>query len=513
MMLRVNFIKHVSYLDFLLVLFLFIIAITKAFIYFDYDLRLIDTDQAYMWQGATDFSKGLFYEPRYYGQNYNTFMEALLTAPFLILKFSVYKIMPLITIFLGVFPFLFAAFYLFLKNQKNSALIVLSVLICLPVQYDLLTSLPRGFVTGLFFCSFFIISIINPRNLNFIFLNTVLAVLGYFVNQNSVIVSIPFLIFIFLNNYNNKKYYLYSVLALLSLIPFDYFFNSFYRNHPDYVMQSTFNTFSPKYFIQSISHLNERFQHVSFFLANQCYTLIMTFIFLAIILFIKNKKAFVALCTLIILILFSFFSSKVSDGSKWVYMSYSRMFLGIPIFFILLIPIIHFKTNSKTIFLFLIPIVFACLKFNSIKQDLLKEDERKIAQGVRLLSMESCMETTSIYKNKCIENNCRFLLISSTFWLNTIVSNAGPSLHADYPETQETRFEKRYWIRNKNKERLIPEFVFLSSEFDLDKVLPPNQKFTLKRLDDYGLFLVQNNELKIGDFIDNINRIEPGLND
>lgn len=494
-------------------LFLLIIVGTRVFIYFEYNLKIIDTDQAYMWLGASDFSKGHFYEPRYYGQDYNTFMEAFLASSLLHFKLKVYQVLPIVTNFLSLFPFLFMAFYLFLKNRKMHALIVLSILICLPSQYDLMNTLPRGFVCGLFFTSFFILSINDPQNLFLLFMNSVMAILGYYVNQNSVLVSIPFLFYLFLIHRKHKTYYYVSGTALLTAYPIDLFFNAFYRAHPEYVCQSTFNFFSPKYFIQSICHLDERFQHISFFLPNQCYSLLLSFIILGIIFYRHNKKALLAFGAFLLIIIFSFFASKISDGSTWVFMSYSRMFLGIPILFCLLLSSIQFNPNKFSKVFIIIPLLFSIYKISTLKSNLDKEDIRDIARGVRVLSIESAINMSHFYKNQCTKNNCNFLLVSSTFWLNTIVSCAGPALDETYPETQETRFEKRYWVRNKNKNRLINTFVFLSSDYELDKITPKENGFKLKRLDDYGLFLVTNNQLPMGTFINTINAIEPGLND
>ncbi len=500
-------------LNALFYLYLLIIIGTRLLVYFKYNLEIIDTDQPYMWQGAIDYAKGLFYEPRYYGQDYNTFMEAFFAAPLLYFNLPVYKVLPLVTNFLSLFPYLFMAFYLFFRNQKAFAIAILGVLICLPPQYDLLNSIPRGFVTGLFFTSCLFLSLINPQNLFLIFLNTALAVLGFYVNQNSIIVSGPFLAYLFFIHYKDKTYYYSTGTAILLAYPIDLFFNKFYRAHPDYVCQSTFNTFSPEYFIKSITHLNERFQHVSFFLPNQSYTLLATLILLGFLLFKKNIRAFKAILVLILILLISFFASKVSDGSPWVFMSFSRLYLGIPLLMCLFLPLTQLEFKKTGLVLLFVPLLFSIYKINNLKSELDKEDQRTIAQGVRVLSIKSCFEMTNFYKNICEENQCDFLLVSSTFWLNTIISTAGPCIIDNYPETQETRFEKKYWVRNKNKNRLIERFVFLSSEFDLDKILPPNQKFTLKRLDDYGLFLVENNQLPMDAFIDNINAVEPGLND
>lgn len=505
--------KREHILTTLFYVYLLLILTTRICIYFEYNIQIIDTDQPYMWLGATDYAKGLFYEPRYYGQDYNTFFEAFCAIPLLYFNIPVYKALPIISNVLSLFPFLFMAIYLHLKNQKIYALLILSILICLPIQYDLLNTLPRGFVTGLFFSSFYILSIVNPQSLFLIFLNTAFAVLGYYINQNSIIVSVPFLFYLFLIHKRDKTYYYVSGTALLLAYPIDLFFNAFYRHHPDYVCQSTFNTFSFSNFSKSIQHLDERFQHISFFIPHQSYTLIFVFILLGILLFKQNQKAFLSFLLFIGLILFSFSASKVSDGSKWVFMSFSRMFLGIPILLGLFFSLVKFDLKKIYFPVILIPLFFSIYKIKNLKTQLDKEDQRTIAQGVRVLSIKSCIEMNNFYKTKCKENGCNFLLVSSTFWLNTIVSTAGAALDKDYPETQETRFEKRYWIRNKNKNRLINKFMFLSSDYQLDQLIGENKNFQIQKVDDYGLFIIEQNKLSISQFINTINAIEPGLND
>lgn len=492
---------------------LIVIIATRVYIYVRYNLNIVDTDQAYMWLGAKDFAKGHFYEPRYYGQNYNTFMEALLASPFLHHQWKVYQVLPIITNFLSLFPYLFTAFYLFYRRQQIKALMVLGILICMPVQYDLINSLPRGFVTGLFFTSGFILSIVNPQSVLLLFLNSVMAILAYYVNPNSLLVSVPFLAYLFFIHYKNKTYYYVSGTALLTAYPIDLFFNAFYRHHPDYVYQSTFNTFSTKYFIQSITHLDERFQHLTFFFPNQCYTLLAAMLILALVLLKHNRKAFLAFVSLLALLVFSLFASKISDGSTWAFMSYSRMFLGLPIAMYLLVAGINYNFKKHLRYLLAIPFLFAVFKLQTLPTQLDKEDKRDIARGVRVLSLESVWQTTQFYKNACLQHNCRFLLVSSTFWLNTIVADAGPAIDDTYPETQETRFEKRYWVREKNRNRIVPRFVFLSSDYSLDKKIGENSAFQVTRLDDYGLLLIQKNQWPMGKFIDYINQVEPGLND
>jgi hypothetical protein len=65
-----------------------------------------------MWIGAADYAKGLFYEPRFYGQDYNTFLESLFALPYLYAGLPAYKALPMATHTL-VFDSLFVCGLLF----------------------------------------------------------------------------------------------------------------------------------------------------------------------------------------------------------------------------------------------------------------------------------------------------------------------------------------------------------------------------------------------------------------
>ena len=181
-----------KFLNFVFIFSLIPVFFTRLFIYLKYNLNYIDSDQAYMWAGALDYSNGYFYEPRYYAQDYNTFMEALFAVPLIWFNVKAYYAVPLATHFIALFPYIFTSAYLFMKQQKIQALLVLALVLCMPVENDLLNTLPRGFVTGLFFCSFFIVNILNPNHLHTFALNACMAVIGFYVNPTQLLFRFHF---------------------------------------------------------------------------------------------------------------------------------------------------------------------------------------------------------------------------------------------------------------------------------------------------------------------------------
>jgi hypothetical protein len=490
-------------------LLLVAVVLVHAFVFVQLNLEYVDSDQPYMWMGANDFAKGLFYEPRYYAQNYNTFMEALFAVPFIWCGMAVYKAVPLATHLIFLFPFVFSSLYLFAKKQVTPALFFLAIILCLPADYDLLTSLPRGFVSGLFFCSFFVISFLHPQHLVALLFNSLLAVVGYFVNPNSLLVSIPFLVYFFLQHFKNPRYHAFNLLVLLFAGGCYLFFDFFYLRYPDYIVNGILLSMSPEFFLENIRDLDRRFAHVSFFKAKNCLVLLFTLLLLSVLLFKKDKKGFVAFLAFILVLLLSFFSSKTVEGSAWAYMSYSRMYLGIPLFIGLWLVLIHPRFKKQFLLLFIIPVLFSLYKITHLKPLLSWHYQSANFQGVKVIPLRGALEAITFYKKVCADHHCDFMLVSNRFWLNNFLCYGGPALDANYPTTRETKLEKRYWVRNDQKNQVVQRFIMVSSAPDIKDLLPKNENFELTKLDDYGLTLVANNRLNTELFIDFINSYEP----
>jgi hypothetical protein len=490
-------------------IFVILFLAIRVFVFLKLNLGYIDSDQAFMWMGASDYARGLFYEPRFYAQDYNTFMEALFAVPFIWMNVPVYYAVPLATHIIFSTPFIFTAFYLFFNRRKIQALMVLTIVLCLPAEYDLMNSLPRGFVTGLFFTSFFVVNMLNPNNLKFFIFNVIFCMIGYFVNPNSVIVSVPFLFYVYLHHFKNKRFYLINLPLAFLLIPLYLFFNHFYVVHPDYIKHGLEYRLSTAFFWHNLREIDLRFIHISFFKEKSFLTILFSLVFLAYFLYRQNKNAAWAYIAFIVVILFSFCTGKTLEGSTWAYMSFSRMYLGIPVFMCLFLSVLNIKTNPLTLSLMLVPLVFSGYKMVSFERTLEPHYKNELWVGVRLIKFDDGLNAIKYYGEVCQKNKAPFLLISKDFWLNTFLAYGGPALYTNYPLTQETKADKRYWVREGLKNKVFDRFVIISEEFNLDKRLPKSVNFEIQRLDDYGMFLVKNNHVSVNAFAGLMNAFEP----
>ncbi|HVX84632.1 MAG TPA: hypothetical protein VH253_07435 [Phycisphaerae bacterium] len=107
-----------------------------------------DEDQAIMWYGAWELMHGRIPEPCFFGQAYNSVLEGWLAVPLIWCGVSYAVAVPLVTVVLGLLPFLLLAYAAWRRRQSVVAGLALAVPLVLPTRYAMMTGMPRGFVTG-----------------------------------------------------------------------------------------------------------------------------------------------------------------------------------------------------------------------------------------------------------------------------------------------------------------------------------------------------------------------------
>jgi hypothetical protein len=497
------------FLNLVFILFIGIILLNRVVLFLDLNLRYIDADQPIMWLALKNFAQGIFHEPRYYGQNYNTLMEALLAVPlFSWFHLPMHHALPLVTHFLFLFPFLFMAFYFFYAGKKTHAVLVLATVMCLPGAYDISNSISRGFVTGLFFTSFFILSIHHPKKTTFTLLNTLMAVTGYYVNPNSILVSVPLMLYLFICNYKYKRYYLVNLAGLLLAVLLYFFFDRFYALHPDFVVHGVDLKIAPEYFIENISGLNERLGHISFFFENKCWTLLLTLAVITSALFVRNKTAAWCFVSFLVTLLFMFSINKTLDGTTWPFFSYNRMYLGIPVVICLFFSFFNLSAGRFAKFLMVIPVVFSIVKLAGLNTALDFHSQTDQFRRLRVSTLNSTFEGINFYKKKCEKHHVNYLLLSNNFWFHAYLNYGGPAMYDNFPVTQETDVDRRYWIRESTGNKVFKSFILISAAYDFEKQIPATNNFILERLNDYGMYLVKENKLRTADFIEIVKGVE-----
>ena len=110
--------------------------------------RYTDHDQVLMWYAATEYAHLRVHEPRFYGQNYNTMLEAAFGAPLVLAGIPHAQALPLVTSFLALSPFVLLAVFALRRGLPFTGIASLVLPLTLPLRFHLITSMSRGFVTG-----------------------------------------------------------------------------------------------------------------------------------------------------------------------------------------------------------------------------------------------------------------------------------------------------------------------------------------------------------------------------
>jgi hypothetical protein len=474
---------------------LLLIAINHLVLFFVLHFNYIDTDQPVMWLGAKDFSEGHFYVPRYYGQDYNTMLEALLAVPFLRIGLPVYIAVPLVTHLLGLFPFIFASCYLFFTGRKEQAIVILAILLCMSTGFDIISSVPRGFVTGLFFTSFFILSLCNPKNYLYLLLNSFLAFVAYEVNPNSVVVSLPCLFYLWLLNMRELRFYIFAGAGVLAASPISYFLNHFYMLHPNYIVHKGLTGFSVKVFMNAITHLGQRFCHLGLFFEQQSPTFVLLFAMVLLLFYYESKPLFYSVLVLLVLILISLAHNKTHDGTAWVYYSFSRMYLGVPLVFILLISLIEIKAANAFYGGITLLLLFGVFKIARVQSTVANHMKPERWDHLQVASLSDIQQYLTNFSNLAKEHKVDEIVVLENFWRQDFIVYGGPALYPDYPLTFNPYYDRRNWRFRQEDTTVRKSFLILCGRKDYFDPRNIDMPKNVAKLDDWGAFLVTDNDL------------------
>jgi hypothetical protein len=269
--------------------------------------------------------------------------------------------------------------------------------------------------------------------------------------------------------------------------------------HPEYVIYGVNLEFSAGYLRENLAHLHGRLAHVSFFSATHAWFTAAAFLLLLAALLIYNRKGFLAALLVPLIILISLASNKGGDGSMWPFYSFGRSYLGLPLviaFFVTLLP----PRNLLATGLVLAALATGAYKLATFRETISGYYDESKWLGVHLVKVDDALHAMKVYKEACEKQQASQLMVSNNFWLNTVLAYGGGAVHNDFPVTFETNNERRYWLREGLADRVVKRFVYISSRSDLEQLVKQDG-FRLRRLDDYGLYLVTGNTLTNGQFI------------
>lgn len=453
------------------VLLLSAIIAYRLYVLILFGFEYTDSDQTIMWLGTKDFAYGVFHEPYFYGQDYNLMLESFVAIPLFWLSVPLKIALPIATTFFTLLPFLVFSRLAIKNNNKINALIILSILALLPIEYDLLTSLSRGFVTGIAVFSLLFLFVRFKKIENFYRLDflkmSLLACLAYIATPNSVLLSMPIMVYAFLLNYKSRSFYLYSLIGFSIGLLVYLFFKEFYVIHPNYKLHDYVISFSWENLLKGINKLDLYFRMVTPLFWKQGYLTIVFPILFSVFFWVKNKKELAIVCCLIpFIVLLAMTISKVHDGNDSVFFHISRMYLALPVLLGFLLVNVSQSTNKLIGWIIILPISILMLKSYNLKDSIVSNlnKDHIVVIGNNSLIEKSCIDINIFSKKWNVD-----LIIFLDHDFNQILNYGCPACIENFPNTVYPKYERRTWRLIEDEKEIYETILIFEKRRDLSK--------------------------------------------
>lgn len=444
-----------------------------------FSFQFVDSDQTVMWYAAKEFAAGNFHEPRFYGQNYNSMLEALLAAPFTPYFIS----LPLVSSLLTLLPYTLFAALAFRKGLHYQSLLILVIPLLLPLEYAFITSMPRGFVTGIAVAAMGGLTLFFPnRKWTFVVLGFS-SILGLSLNPNAILLVAPLMLYCWLQQLRNKAFYLFLAGGALLPLLMHLGSNWFYHSHPAYnihLLQPL--AFSIKTFLLGLQSLTTFFSAIAPWGP-------LVFIFLAFFAALHyrdaNRAAMWAVVLAFIGTLAALGINKVHDGDGTIFFHSSRMFLALPVL-VALFTLLFQKINQWVLVL----VLFLGMGSFVMKHYQLADKTQTITQPQ--LFDDSILQITSVdqLNLKCAELKQLMvtyeadLLVGVYDWktdsarynvefLNLYACGC-PALDAHFPATLQPAHERRTWRLYEESDRVHNNLLLIGGDHVLTASINDN---------------------------------------
>ncbi len=355
-----------------------------------FNFEYTDHDQLTMWYATASFAHLDFWQPRWFGGNKNAMIESFLAVPLYLVGIKLKYALPIATFLFSITPFFLLVYNSYKNNEFKKAVIILVYLSFMGFNYDLLSSAPRSFVSGLALMSISLFLLFKRR---YLFLSGFLIPIAAMATATSGIFIFFFALyftakFVFSRDEyknifsdfirSNVSDLMFFVIGLIIGI-FVYYYSAVYFFESVCKECSASDLYFNIYlsnFITNIQAFDESFKNFS--IISSGFITVLIFLFAMVISYIK--KNYLSLFIWLMTAGFSFCLyafSKVNDYSEnSFYLPQFRLFMYVPILIALAFYLTyHEQTKNKTYVLlmsfsvFLISIFYKVYNLSSIKNN------------------------------------------------------------------------------------------------------------------------------------------------
>lgn len=310
--------------------------------------EITDSDQTIQWLALKNYSAGLIHEPYYYGQNYNMMLEAWLAIPFYKMGLPLQWSLVIATKILWLLPVIWISLALHKRHLETTAISLIGLCIAMPLEWHVLTGIPRGFVQGI---SIGLIGIIlglkylENKKIVFLTLSVGLMFSGILLNPNTLMLLVPVGLWVILKYKLNRTELLVCALSIVPPLLLYFLASNFYKSNPDYVIHTTWNLkISIKTLLENLNNLIYLFKGLFPWLYEAGVAFLALFLILTVVSWRSaESKNRIILGLMWLCLLFTLFVNKVSDGSGSIFFPYVRMYIGM--FFWYMVPIMILESR------------------------------------------------------------------------------------------------------------------------------------------------------------------------
>lgn len=485
---------------------LLLVIILRYLILHGFAFMIYDSDQTIMWNAAIDYSRGIFHEPRFYGQSYSSMLEAVVAVPMIWFSVPVYIALPVATTLLAVLPFVLIAFVARAQGKILQACLVLAMPIFMPVEYGFLTSISRGFVPGIFVATLGTIMLYYPHRKSSWFIFGLFAMLGYSVNQNSFLITAPVLLYLWLNNLKTVRFYLYCGAGILSGLVIHLLVALFYILHPGNVVHQLANfMMAINLFYNAMAHLDLHLGFVTpLFGTYGIMSLVLFLIIGAVLLYQKKRNEAMMAFASLALIMVTLSLKQVFISTDSVFFSAARFYLALPVVIALLIPFLEipFRKVGVVFAVFVTGLFFARL------EDIRPAFDRALAPGI---NHYISITKPDIFYIKCeqIRNFARrfdiSLVVEENDYFYDFINYGCATCFNNFPATLRPAYERRTWRLQEEKTRVHRNIMIVDFGYRMTRELKQLDHTGVKYFHVQGFYFILGNKTPTLDLLKTLN--------
>lgn len=402
-------------------------------------------------------------------------LEALVAAPFVRLGVPLRWAMPAVSSCLALLPYWSFALWNHKHGRVWAALAFALTPLLLPVEFGMITTIPRGFVTGLAPLAFLPwIYGLTHTWIRSLLTGSIIAV-AWAINPNSLIFSCAYGIWFVLSRPEVIK----SVAAIcLGALPPFYLHvlaKSWCNDHSDAIIHRLSVDiwhFDPQATWNSLCHLGDHFQWLCPVAWSNPEMIGIGLIALCMIAYLKNQWPLAIALTLTVLaIIASFSMPKVQDGWDSVFYPLSRMFLALPLLLAWAASMLFRKVriSGNIIFVsFLIASSVVCYKISNIRATA----EGQFAAPTKWFSVQPydvLIKDAIALNTLCIERNVDLIVVpkelGTGIWAQ-FRAYMYPTMIDELPPTYLFGYERRYWQRELYGNAVVPNILVIGGPLE-----------------------------------------------